>query len=228
MKKSRFAILALALIGLSGPSYGSPYETFLHDPTPESAFGYIHEVTTHQRCVNCHGVVKDGVHRPMVGEDSRVHPMNISAKHNLLLTAEDHVFAEVADSSQPVNCRSCHQDTNGDAPGMPPGAANHLMPGFVWHMPPPQMMLSRDMPANELCEQWLEPGRNSSHLAYRGGRDDLETFKREFLHHVSDDPLVIWSWQPGLGRTAAPGTHVDFVEAIKLWINAGAPCPEPS
>lgn len=228
MNKCHSTIWALILFALSSVSYASPYEKFLKEPSSESAFGYIHEVTTHQRCVNCHGVMEDGVQRPTVGEEGRLHPMNISSAHNLRLMLEDHIFVEVADSSQPVNCRSCHQDSNGDTPGMPPGAANDRMPGFVWHMPPPQMMLSRDMSPNQLCEQLLDPAKNSSHLAFRGGRDDMETFKKEFTHHVSDDPLVIWSWQPGPGRASAPGTHADFVEAMKLWIDAGAPCPEPS
>jgi len=227
MHKLPMALLAVVMLAFTHASVASPYEDYLKAPSPESAFNYIHQVTTHQRCVNCHGVMKDGVQRPLVGEDSRLHPMNISAVHNLRLQVEGKKFVEIANSSQPVNCRGCHQNTNGPTAGMPPGAANDLMPGFVWHMPPPTMILSRTMTARQLCEQLLDPARNSF-LAYRGGRNDLETFKKEFVHHVSDDPLVIWAWQPGPGRTAAPGTHPDLVAAMKLWINAGAPCPTAS
>ncbi|MCY1370166.1 hypothetical protein D9M69_572490 [compost metagenome] len=160
----------------------------------------------------------------MVGEDSRLHPMNISSVHNLHLKVDGKQFVQIPNTAQPVNCRSCHQDVNGDALGMPPGAANDLMPGFVWHMPPPTMILMRTMTAQQLCEQFLDPRRNSF-LAARGGRDDLETFKREFNHHVNDDPLVRWAWEPGPGRVPAPGTHAELVKAMKLWTSAGAPCP---
>ena len=227
MAKLRSAIWTLAMIGCSNVSHAAPYEDYVKAPTPESAFGFIHQVTTHQRCVNCHGVINEGVQRPMVGENSRLHPMNISVVNNLRLQVQNSKFVEIPNSSQPVNCRSCHQNSNGQAPGMPPGAANDLMPGFVWHMPPPTMILSRNMTAQQLCEQLLDPKQNSF-LAFRGGRDDMETFKKEFVHHVSDDPLVIWAWQPGPGRIAAPGTHPDLVKAMKLWIDAGAPCPQSS
>ena len=110
--------------------------------------------------------------------------------------------------------------------GMPPGAANDQMPGFVWHMPPPTMAIPLGLGAAELCERWLTPSLNSSHLAQRGGRDDLDTFRAEFLdHHAQIDPLVKWAWDPGPGRTAAPGSHADFIRAMKVWILAGAPCP---
>jgi len=224
MGKFHWITLALAIMGAHSAAHAAPYEDFTQAPSPENAFKYIHQVTTHPRCVNCHGVMKDGVQRPLVGDDSRLHPMNISAVHNLRLQVEGKKFVEIANSSQPVNCRSCHQNSNGTAPGMPPGAANNLMPGFIWHMPPPTMILSRTMTAAQLCEQLLDSKRNSF-LAYRGGRNDMATFKKEFVHHVSDDPLVIWAWQPGPGRTAAPGTHQDLVAAMKLWIDAGAPCP---
>ncbi len=227
MIKFKLMVFMLLIAGLSKVSYGDPYQGYVDNPTPLSAFNYIHQVSTHQRCVNCHGVMKDGVHRPLVGEDSHLHPMNISILHNLRLVAEGKKFVQAANTSQPFNCRGCHRDVNGSVPGAPPGAANDLMPGFVWHMPPPTMTLSRTLSATQLCEQLLDPGRNSF-LAFRGGRDDLKTFKREFVHHVSDDPLIRWAWQPGPGRTPAPGTHAQLVEAMKLWTSAGAPCPEPS
>jgi hypothetical protein len=54
----------------------------------------------------------------------------------------------------------------------------------------------------------------------------MDVFKKEFIHHVKDDPLVRWAWAPGPGRTPAPGTHLDFVKAMKLWIQEGVPCPQ--
>lgn len=201
------------------------FQDYVAAPTPEKAFAYLHQVTTHQRCVNCHGVIENGLQRPMVGDDSHIHPMNISSVHNLILKVEGKGFVESPNSNQPISCRGCHRDVNATAKGMPPGAANDLMPGFVWHMPPPTMILTKDMSPQTLCDNWLNPIKNSF-LAQRGGRDDMVTFKKEFVHHVSDDPLVIWAWQPGPGRQPVPGSHDDFVRAMKLWIDAGAKCPD--
>ena len=57
--------------------------------------------------------------------------MNITAANNLVLTVKDHHFVQVPNAA--MNCRSCHQDDNQKEPGMPLGAANNKMPGFVWH-----------------------------------------------------------------------------------------------
>lgn len=199
------------------------FKKFDRNPTAKNAFSYLFEVAKHPRCANCHGVVENGVHKPTVGDYRKNHPMNITALNNLVLTVKDHHFVQVPSAA--MNCRSCHQDTNYPEPGMPPGAANDKMPGFVWHMPPATMAVPRDITANQLCEQWLDPARNSN-LVYRGGRDDLKTFRAEFLdHHAKVDPLILWAWEPGLGREAAPGTNKDFLKALDIWISAKAPCP---
>lgn len=199
------------------------YETFIKTPNADTAFSYIFAVAKHPRCANCHGIVEDGIHKPTVGEYRDNHPMNITALNNLILTIKDHHFEQVPSAA--MNCRSCHQDENQKEPGMPPGAANDKMPGFVWHMPPATMAIPHDITPMQLCEQWLDPAKNS-HLVYRGGKDDLATFRAEFLdHHAKVDPLILWSWEPGPGREPAPGSNKDFLNALDIWISAGAPCP---
>ncbi len=216
-----------ASVFLSSQIQADAYSEYRENPSADTAFAYIHQVASHPRCGNCHGAVENGLHRPTVGDRRKIHPMNISFIHNLVLRAEGDGFVQIPDTAQPVNCRSCHHNSNGASPGMPPGAANDLMPGFVWHMPPVSMLLPADISPAMLCEKWLDPASNSF-LAVRGGRDDMKTFEKEFVHHASDDPLVRWSWNPGPGRTPAPGTHADFVAAMKLWIRNGAACPDPS
>ena len=89
------------------------------------------------------------------------------------------------------------------------------------------MIIPEGITVEQLCNKWLDPEHNSSHLAQRGGKDDLVTFKKEFHeHHAKLDPLVAWSWSPGPGREKAPGQHQDFVRAVGVWIDAGAPCPK--
>lgn len=216
------ALLTVSM-GMSLCASADPYKAYKADPNAETAFAYLHQVATHPRCANCHGVVEEGVHHPTVGDERRAHPMNISSLNNLRLAVVEGKFVQL-DSPHPVNCRSCHQNSNGDEPGMPPGAANDLMPGFVWHMPPSTMAIEPGMTAKTLCNNWLDPARNSF-LAFRGSREQMDVFAKEFEHHVSDDPLVRWSWSPGPGRSPAPGTHEDFAHAMEVWIEGGAPCP---
>ena len=45
------------------------------------------------------------------------------------------------------------------------------------------------------------------------------------LAHVSHDKLVLWGWDPGVGRAPVPVPHGVFVAAFKTWLDAGAPCP---
>jgi len=203
------------------------YGMYKQDKNATNAFAYLYQVAMHPRCANCHGVIENGVHRPTVGDDRHIHPMNISSVNNVFLQKLGNKIVKPKGSEQPVNCATCHQLENGTLAGSPPGAANELMPGFTWHMPAVTMAMPKDISAQTLCNRWLDPSQNSSHLALRGGKDDLKTFKKEFLdHHASIDPLVIWAWEPGIGRVPAPGSHKEFVDAMGSWIAGGAPCPE--
>lgn len=221
---------AIAMIALFSPTWlvlagDDPYSRFVREPTAANAYAYLHQVATHPRCANCHGVIDHTGHYPTVGDDRVRHPMNITSANNIVLQASDHGFVQVPATG--MTCRNCHRDTNGREGGMPPGAANEEMPGFVWHMPPATMAIPRDLSPAEHCRRWMNPALNSSHLAQRGGRDDLETFRAEFLdHHAQVDPLVEWAWNPGPDRTPAPGSHEDFIEAMDVWISGGAPCPQ--
>ena len=65
----------------------------------------------------------------------------------------------------------------------------------------------------ELCETVKDPKRN-------GGKD-----MAALLEHVAHDKLVLWGWNPGIGRAPVSVPHARFVAAFKTWIEAGAPCP---
>ncbi len=103
-----------------------------------------------------------------------------------------------------LGCNSCHQDRNVDLARIP-GA-----PG--WHLAPVEMAwLGKS--ASEICAQILDEKRN-------GGMTHAK------LHeHMARDPLVAWAWDPGDGRTPAPGTQAVFGELIGAWLESGAVCP---
>jgi len=102
-------------------------------------------------------------------------------------------------------CQTCHQTTN-TADGFVPGVA-------TWHLAP-LSMLWESQTKRQICEQMKDPARN-------GG---LHTGK-EVIEHMRVDPLVLWAWTPGAGRTTPPLSHEKFVEALESWVSAGMPCP---
>jgi hypothetical protein len=108
-------------------------------------------------------------------------------------------------------CSTCHSTANPPASygaHMPPGAPN-------WRLPPPQRkMVFIGLSKAELCRTVKDRERN-------GGRD-----LAAILKHVSHDKLVLWGWQPGVGRQAVSTPHDTFVSSVKTWIDGGAPCPE--
>ena len=167
--KASVSALVLGITVISAPVLADdPYQAFIDKPDATTAFKYMHQVATHPRCINCHGVVdKDGSFYPTVGDNRRPHPMNITVANNVVLFKDGEIFKQVP--GVVLSCASCHQHSNGDKKGMPPGNITPEMPGFVWHMPQPNMIIPEGITANQLCNKWLDPAHNSSHLAQRGG-----------------------------------------------------------
>ena len=110
---------------------------------------------------------------------------------------------------QGLTCGACHfeQPLEDAGPGMPPGAPH-------WGLPPEhaKMPFEGRTPA-QLCAQLKDPTQTN-------GKD-----LAGLLHHVSEDALVKWAWNPGEGRTPPPVSHADFVAAFRAWVDAGGPCP---
>lgn len=107
-----------------------------------------------------------------------------------------------------MTCTTCHQAENLDGEHMPPGVPN-------WHMPPAnQKMVFQGLTAGQLCRQLKDPTKN-------GGRKT----PKEAIHHLEEDPLVHWAWEPGNGRTVPPMSYKDFMAKMEEWVAAGADCP---
>lgn len=107
-----------------------------------------------------------------------------------------------------MRCDTCHQTANLPGAHMPPGNPK-------WGLPAPELkMVFVGRRAGELCRQIKDPKQN--------GRRSLE----ELFHHVADDDLVGWGWNPGDGRTLPPLSRPDTVAQMRIWIDGGAACPE--
>jgi hypothetical protein len=103
-------------------------------------------------------------------------------------------------------CTTCHGGANFD-PARVPGDPH-------WHLAPLSMAWEGKS-VGYLCNQLKDPRRN--------GNRDLAAI----LKHVATDSLVKWGWNPGPGRTPAPGTNEEFVALLQAWADAGAHCPVP-
>ncbi|MBO9706847.1 MAG: Isoquinoline 1-oxidoreductase subunit [Caulobacter sp.] len=106
-------------------------------------------------------------------------------------------------------CRSCHGPANFATWGQ------HVqsIPGDPkWALAPAEMAWQGKSLA-AICAQIKDPARN-------GGRS-----LAELQHHMAQDHLVGWAWNPGAGRVPAPGTQARFGELIQAWIDTGARCP---
>ncbi|MEX2051386.1 MAG: hypothetical protein WD944_09125 [Steroidobacteraceae bacterium] len=103
-----------------------------------------------------------------------------------------------------MECSTCHHDANFD-PARVPGHPK-------WHLAPLSMAWEGKS-LGTICEQIKDPARN--------GNMDLKAI----AHHMAEDSLVGTAWNPGAGRTAAPGTQAEFGALIRAWIDAGAACP---
>lgn len=101
-------------------------------------------------------------------------------------------------------CETCHHEENNPY-SLVPGAPH-------WGLAPKSMGWL-GLSEAEIAQTLLDPTKNGDRSF-----DDL-------LHHMSEDPLVLWAWDPGAGRTPPPIPHDEFVNALEAWLDAGAPIP---
>lgn len=107
-------------------------------------------------------------------------------------------------------CFSCH--TTANVPTW--GADIKSIPGDPkWGLAPAEMAW-QGKSLGQICAQIKNPSTN-------GGKS-----MAELHHHMAEDHLVGWAWNPGAGRAPAPGTQAQFGELIKAWIDTGAKCPK--
>jgi hypothetical protein len=107
-----------------------------------------------------------------------------------------------------LKCANCHQEINLAGANMPPGNS-------TWQLPKPEMpLVFQGRTPAQLARQLKDPAQN-------GGKT-LE----QLIHHVADDKLVLWGWDPGDGRNKPPLSHEEFVKQMRKWIDNGAAIPE--
>ena len=109
-----------------------------------------------------------------------------------------------------MRCNTCHGESNApllERAGTMPGA-----PG--WHLAPITMSW-QGLSLGEICEQIKDPARN--------GEKSLE----DLYTHLTEDPLVVWAWDPGQERSPPPLTRDELAHHTRVWLDNGAHCPAP-
>lgn len=110
-----------------------------------------------------------------------------------------------------MQCTTCHQAENLPGEHMPPGTSK------AWHMPPAdQPMVFQGLTAGQLCRNLKDPKKNGGHKTLRESMDHIQ----------KKDPLVIWAWDPGNGRTLPPMSFEEFSAKVEEWVVNGGACPE--
>lgn len=103
-------------------------------------------------------------------------------------------------------CATCHREENNEYTGIP--GAPH------WGLAP-RSMGWLGLPDAEIARRLMDPEEN-------GGRS-----AEELVHHMSEDALVLWAWQPGEGRQPPSVSLDEFRAALQTWLRGGAPIEAP-
>lgn len=109
-----------------------------------------------------------------------------------------------------MTCNTCHSSENVETTGV--GGIESIPGHEPWSLAPVEMAWV-DMSLSEICQQLKDPERN--------GGQSME----ELHEHMAEDGLVGWGWEPGKGRTPAPGSQEVFGQLTQAWIDSGAACP---
>ncbi len=104
-----------------------------------------------------------------------------------------------------MRCFTCHGSANFD-PGRVPGNPR-------WLLAPAEMAwVGKSL--GQICGQIKDPRVN--------GQKSM----KDLVEHMAHDELVGWGWNPGAGRTPAPGTQEEFVKLVQAWVDTGEECPK--
>ena len=159
------------------------------------AWERIFSVASHPRCANCHVGVSGRPGWDDLGYGARrLHGMNVVADASRI-------------GAESIPCRTCHigAEGNNDTPYAAPRVDD------AWRLPPVDLAW-RGKSSNEICTQLRTPETN----------DGFELV--DLVEHVRTSVFVSYGFNPGNGRTAAPGSVDELVADLQIWGAAGMPC----
>lgn len=162
-----------------------------------AAWRSVESVLTHPRCLNCHTMTD----YPRQGDERRPHGLKVKRG------PDGH--------GEGPKCQACHTDANQTSTGIPGAKDWHMAPlAFAWESEP-----GKPAPGSAICAT----------LKHTDDDESEPDFER-LIEYAQLASFVQWAWEPGkrlagTERTTPLLTQTEFVEALKRWISAGAPCP---
>jgi hypothetical protein len=163
-----------------------------------AAWQQVYSVLISPRCINCH----TATNYPQQGDERHRHFANV-------------VRGGPEGKGVPaLTCTGCHQQVNADSTGVPGGPDWHLAPlSMQW-----QDKSDRPLSSAAVCRAVTDRSKN----------ENMDG--RALLRHHEEAALVLWAWKPGrrpdgTERSMPPLTHAEFVNATRVWVEAGTPCP---
>lgn len=198
-----------------------------------AAWRAIYADLTSPRCLNCHpkaspkltdfyGFTQD---YPRQGDDRHPHYYNVLRGNTFdFPTAENpKVIVEPGMGPPFERCTSCHGKKNDPVTGIPGTTNPNYHPGDpFWALAPASMAWESapgvPLTGPQLCASLLDKSLNGDRTP------------EQLLDHVTNEPLVLWSFHPGKRpngdeRTTPPVSHPALVAAFRQWIAEGTPCP---
>ena len=110
-----------------------------------------------------------------------------------------------------MRCGNCHNGIGNNDTSHTPGAGGKGKD--AWELAP-LSMLWQGLSVGDLCRAVKDPARNG----HRNGE--------ALIKHMTDEPLVLYGWDPGVGREPIPIPHDEVVRLMKVWVEGGMACPK--
>jgi hypothetical protein len=203
------------------------------------AWRAVYSVLTSPRCINCHPVASPKLppylfnpatnasypqDYPRQGDDRHPHYYTVLRGDVVAFpTAEKTGTVYIGTGTDFEHCTFCHGSKNDPVTGIPGTTNPDFNPGQpFWALAPASMAWEAEpgVPLNgaQLCANLLNKQLN-------GNRNP-----NDLLHHIKTEPLVKWSFNPGIAqngkpRTTPPISQDELVKQFTIWIAEGTPCP---
>ena len=204
------------------------------------AWQAIYTDLTSPRCINCHPVASPKLlpyawnpaknaqypqDYPRQGDDRHPHYYTVLRGDSFdFPTAENpNVIVHPGTGTPYERCTYCHGTANDPVTGIPGTTNPDFHPGEpFWALAPTSMAWESEpgvpLTGPQLCASLLDKTKN-------GNRTPAQ-----LLHHIATEPLVAWSFNPGIGqngkpRTTPPIRKDELIKWFQIWIAEGTPCP---
>ena len=203
------------------------------------AWKAIYSDLTSPRCINCHPVKSPNLPTfpaswnnstfpqdyPRQGDDRHPHYYTVLRGDTFAFETAEKTGTVYPGMGTPFErCTFCHGTKNDPVTGIPgttnPEATDPT--AAFWALAPATMAWESapGVPLNgtQLCTALLDMSKN-------GNRTPAQ-----LLHHIATEPLVAWSFNPGIGqngkpRTTPPIPKDELINWFQIWIHEGTPCP---